>query len=256
MRSTGSSTGSPASAGLQQGRAVSADENPVDCVVDGRLGRENRKCEHHNERNREVLMSATVGHWRARYSPGRLARAGWTDVAGGPRTAAGRRSSAFIDGLWEHVVDSASMPELATRLAAFKIDGMPSFAAFFWTEDGMRSLVRGSVTVGDSNTGTCGRPARASRPGARSGSSRAVAHPSRKRRSSRRAACGLPLVVGAVRASTIELDAPASTRGSARLKGPLRTIGRRRGRLSRTAQPAPVAVVGERRRSAADRPPR
>ena len=47
--------------------------------------------------------------------------------------------STFIDGLWEHVVDSATMPELATRLAAFKIDTMPSFAAFFWTADGMRS---------------------------------------------------------------------------------------------------------------------
>ena len=35
------------------------------------------------------------------------------------------------------------MTDLAARLATYGIDPLPSLAAFFWTADGMRSLVRG-----------------------------------------------------------------------------------------------------------------
>ncbi len=97
-------------------------------------------------------MSAMVGQWRATYSPG-----DWL-VLGGPTSLVlleplGDDESALIDALWEHVVSAASMPDLATRLAAFKIDTMPTFAAFFWTEQGMRSLVRGDVSLVDVATG-------------------------------------------------------------------------------------------------------
>ena len=97
-------------------------------------------------------MSAMVGQWRATYSPG-----DWL-VLGGPTSLVlleplGDDESALIDALWEHVVSAASMPDLATRLAAFKIDTMPTFAAFFWTEQGMRSLIRGDVSLVDVATG-------------------------------------------------------------------------------------------------------
>ena len=97
-------------------------------------------------------MGGMVGQWRATYSPG-----DWL-VLGGPTSLVlleppGDDLSALLDQLWEHVVSSESMPDLATRLAAFKIDAMPTFAAFFWTEHGMRSLIRGDVSLVDVATG-------------------------------------------------------------------------------------------------------
>ena len=61
--------------------------------------------------------------------------------------------SSMIDVLWQEVVASSSMSDLAGRLASYPIDSLPSFAAFFWTENGMRSLVRGSVSVVDLASG-------------------------------------------------------------------------------------------------------
>src|SRR4029450_12549441 len=48
---------------------------------------------------------------------------------------------------------SGSITDLAARLASFKIEALPSFGAFFWTPDGMRSLVRGHISVTDLATG-------------------------------------------------------------------------------------------------------
>ena len=55
--------------------------------------------------------------------------------------------------LWDAVVASSSLPDLAARLATFGIDRLPSLAAFFWTAEGMRSLVRGDVSVVDLASG-------------------------------------------------------------------------------------------------------
>ena len=59
----------------------------------------------------------------------------------------------MVDALWEEVVASSSMTDLAGRLASYPLDSLPSFAAFFWTADGMRSLVRGAVSVVDLASG-------------------------------------------------------------------------------------------------------
>jgi hypothetical protein len=59
----------------------------------------------------------------------------------------------LINTLWEEVVASSSITDLAGRLAQFKIDDLPSLAAFFWTDDGMRSLIRGDISVIDLATG-------------------------------------------------------------------------------------------------------
>ena len=74
----------------------------------------------------------------------------------------------MVDALWEEVVASSSMTDLAGRLASYPLDSLPSFAAFFWTADGMRSLVRGAVSVVDLTSGVTVAEGRASRPGARS----------------------------------------------------------------------------------------
>ena len=97
-------------------------------------------------------MAAPVGQWRATYAPGTsLILAGPTSLVllREPATAQER----LVNALWEQVIRSATMGELAARLAVFSVDKLPGFAALFWTPNGMRSLVRGDVTVTDASTG-------------------------------------------------------------------------------------------------------
>lgn len=96
-------------------------------------------------------MSGVLGSWRASYTPGP-----WL-VLCGPTTAvvlepADASWTGLVETLWTEVLAAASIGELAARLAAYRIDTMPSFAAFFWGPDGMRSLVRGEVRVLDPDT--------------------------------------------------------------------------------------------------------
>jgi len=119
--------------------------------------------------------------------------------------------SALVSTLWDEVVASSSLVEVASRLAMYRIDALPSFVALFWTTDGMRSLVRGAVVVRDLDSGH----AIADGEGIQTwtevglGEVRRVgielntsdAFPS---------LLELPLVVGAVRASAVILDATQS----------------------------------------------
>src|SRR5829696_10009199 len=101
---------------------------------------------------RRMTMAAPVGQWRATYAPGTsLILAGPTSLVllREPGTAQER----LVNALWEQVMRSATMGELAARLAVFSIDKLPGFAALFWTSKGMRSLVRGDVTVTDPSSG-------------------------------------------------------------------------------------------------------
>ena len=96
-------------------------------------------------------MSGVLGSWRATYTPG-----AWL-VLCGPSTAvvlepADASWSDLVETLWTEVLAAGSIGELAARLARYRIDTMPSFAAFFWGPDGMRSLVRGAVRVVDAET--------------------------------------------------------------------------------------------------------
>ncbi len=158
-------------------------------------------------------MTAPVGRWRATYTPG-----DWVVLAGPTSVVvlqpAGAGWSSLIKTLWEQVVASASLVELAEKLAANRIDSMPSFGAFFWTEEGMRSLVRGDVKVVDLATSSVV----ANGEGIQTWTESDLAGVNRVRielpaidggteRGS--AALELPLVVGAVRAATILLDASA-----------------------------------------------
>ena len=97
-------------------------------------------------------MTEPVGQWRATYQPG-----DWVVLAGPTSVvvlepAAGEWAS-LIGALWQEVINSSSITELAAALASYQLDTMPSFGAFFWTEDGMRSLVRGAVEVVDPASG-------------------------------------------------------------------------------------------------------
>jgi FHA domain len=155
-------------------------------------------------------MAAAVGRWRATYTPG-----DWV-VLSGPTSLVVLEPpthdwAALINTLWGEVVASSSIVDLANRLASFKIDSLPSLGAFFWTADGMRSLVRGQISVIDLATGK----EVANGEGIQTWSEVGLAGVSHIRVDTPyegdATLLELPLVVGAVRASSVVLD--ASERG-------------------------------------------
>ena len=157
-------------------------------------------------------MSAVLARWRATYTPGE-----WI-VLSGPTSLVvlqpiGGEWSAWLGTVWEEVLASASLVDLAGRLAAEGLDEMPSFGALFWTETGMRSLIRGAVTVRDDRSGA----ALADGDGIQTWTEVGLGEVQRIRieTGSEGARAGqepsgqwhLPLLVGAVRAATVVLDA-------------------------------------------------
>ena len=151
-------------------------------------------------------MAAVLARWRATYTPG-----DWV-VLSGPTSLVlleppTHEWAALINTLWEEVVASSSIVNLADRLASFKIDALPSFGAFFWTADGMRSLIRGQISVLDLATGKVV----ASGEGIQTWSEVGLAGVSQIRvvtpYEGDATLLDLPLVVGAVRASSVTLDA-------------------------------------------------
>jgi FHA domain len=151
-------------------------------------------------------MTAALGRWRATYTPG-----DWV-VLSGPTSLVlleppTREWASLVNTLWEEVVAAHSIVDLAARLAHFKIDELPSLAAFFWTEDGMRSLIRGDISVIDLATGKVV----ADGEGIQTWSEVGLAGIHHIRvdvpHQGDATLLELPLVVGAVRASSITLDA-------------------------------------------------
>jgi hypothetical protein len=118
----------------------------------------------------------------------------------------------LVSTLWESVVASASISELAARLATFHLDRMPSFAAFFWGEDGMRSLVRGAVSVVDLDD----EAVLVNGDGIQTWSEVGLGEVTQVRVDTPHSVAAddlaLPLVVGAVRASSVTLDATDAAR--------------------------------------------
>jgi hypothetical protein len=151
-------------------------------------------------------MTAALGHWRATYTPG-----DWV-VLSGPTSLVvleppTHEWASLINTLWEEIVASSSITDLAGRLALFKIDDLPSLAAFFWTDDGMRSLIRGDISVIDLATGKVV----ADGEGIQTWSEVGLAGVDHIRvdlpYEGDATLLELPLVVGAVRASSVTLDA-------------------------------------------------
>lgn len=94
----------------------------------------------------------SVSNWRATYAPGR-----WVVLAGPTSLVIMQPAPAHMSGLlsdlWDDVVSAADIPDLVQKFAAFRLDLMPHFAAFFWTADGMHSLVRGDLKAVNVETG-------------------------------------------------------------------------------------------------------
>ncbi len=151
-------------------------------------------------------MSSNVAGWRASHVPGR-----WP-VLMGPSSLVVLDPSTSVDltGLWEKVVGSASMVELVTALAAVGPDQSPDLVALFWSPSGMRSLVRGNIRLLDPST------AEVVADGAGMLTWREVGLDDRDQLEIDLGAGpvgtrGLPLVVGAVRAGAIRVEAGAAS---------------------------------------------
>ena len=96
-------------------------------------------------------MPGVVAHWRAWYGPGE-----WYVLAGPTSLvllSPGADTPQMVADLWEDVVASASMSDLIDRLAGYGLTQLPELGVFFWTAEGMRSLLRGRLAVTDTQTG-------------------------------------------------------------------------------------------------------
>ena len=201
-------------------------------------------------------MAAALGRWRATYTPG-----DWL-VLSGPTSLVlleppTHEWAALSNTLWEEVMASSSIVDLADRLASFKIDALPSLGAFFWTADGMRSLVRGQISVIDLATGK----EVANGEGIQTWSEVGLAGVSHIRVDTPyegdATLLELPLLVGAVRASSVVLDAskqaqvespqgePVSAEASGSGSPPTEPLSAALGRPSERPQPAAPEPVAE-----------
>ena len=151
-------------------------------------------------------MSEQIGLWRATYTPGR-----WV-VLGGPTSLvimqpAPARASAMVNSFWDVVVAADSIDDLVEKFAAFKVDQMPSFGAFFWAEGQLRSLVRGKIKVVDLASGDVVANGAGVRTWSEAGLGDVRQVQIAMEEVDQDELLQLPLVVGAVTASVIQLDA-------------------------------------------------
>ncbi len=156
-------------------------------------------------------MSEQIGQWRASYAPGK-----WI-VLSGPTSLvimqpAPARVSAMINGFWEVVLRVDSLDQLVGELARYNVERMPDFAAFFWNNGEMRSLVRGSLEVIDADSGDV----IARGHGVQTWTETGLGHIRRVRVEMEDLDTDdllkLPLVVGAATACVVTLDATESAR--------------------------------------------
>lgn len=101
----------------------------------------------------ESSAPAVRSRWRLAYVPG-----DWLALAG-PNAAvvlqpASPQWSELIATIWQDVLSATSIDDLLQRMASFRLEGMPNFAAFFWSAGELHSLVRGGVQVFDHSSGT------------------------------------------------------------------------------------------------------
>jgi hypothetical protein len=183
-------------------------------------------------------MTGGLGRWRASYTPGE-----WV-VLSGPTSLVvleppTHEWASLINTLWDEVVASHSIVDLAARLAHFKIDQLPSFAAFFWTEDGMRSLIRGEISVVDLATGKVVADGQ----GIQTWSEVGLAGVDQVRvevpHEGDATLLELPLVVGAVRASSVVLDASEQAQVSSPQEQPAPADAAPGDRSQLTTEPLP-----------------
>lgn len=151
-------------------------------------------------------MTEQIGLWRASYTPGE-----WI-VLGGPTSLvilqpAPDDMSASVERLWQVVVEADSMDALVTELAGKNVTAMPDFAVFFWHGGTMHSLIRGELEVTDLDTGALVAEGADVQTWTEVGLGAVRRVRIELGAEARTPGLRLPLVVGAVRAGAVELDA-------------------------------------------------
>ena len=96
-------------------------------------------------------MRTPYGAWRATYTQG-----SWI-VLSGPSSMvvmqpAGADSSGLVNQIWDQLLASASITEITARLTGFGLDAMPDLAVLFWDAGQLHCLLRGRVRVLDADT--------------------------------------------------------------------------------------------------------
>jgi hypothetical protein len=160
-----------------------------------------------NRRRREDREPMTaVGQWCATYAPG-----SWLVLCGPASVVVleppGEGWTPLVAELWQQVLASSSLIDLAARLARYGLDTMPSFGALFWTPEGMRSLVRGSIRIVDTATGRVVADGDGIQTWSEVGLEALRTVRIATDATARPETLQLPLVVGAVQASSVLLDA-------------------------------------------------
>ena len=97
-------------------------------------------------------MRTPYGAWRATSTSGR-----WT-VLSGPSSMvvmqpAGADSSDLVNQLWDQLLASVSITDITARLTGFGLDAMPDLAVIFWSQGQLHCLLRGQVRVVEADTG-------------------------------------------------------------------------------------------------------
>ncbi|OYO18654.1 hypothetical protein CGZ93_14640 [Enemella dayhoffiae] len=164
-------------------------------------------------------MSEQIGLWRATYTPGR-----WVVLAGPTSLAvmqpAPARASAMVNSFWDVVLAAESIDDLVEKFAAFRIDQMPSFGVFFWAEGELRSLVRGKIQVVDLASGEAIANGEGVRTWSETGHGDVRQVRIAMEEVDQEELLQLPLVVGAVTASVLQLDAT----DGAQVRSPQRAV--------------------------------
>ena len=91
-------------------------------------------------------MRTEFGAWRATYTHGR-----WV-VLSGPTSMvimqpAPPAATNLVNRLWEKLLKAVSITEISAELAGAGLDSMPNLAVFFWDDEQLHCLLRGSVRV-------------------------------------------------------------------------------------------------------------
>ena len=97
-------------------------------------------------------MRTALGAWRATYTHGR-----WV-VLSGPTAMiimqpAPPAATNLVNSIWDKLIGAASIGEISSELTRFWLDSMPNLAAFFWDDEQLYCLLRGSVRVLDADSG-------------------------------------------------------------------------------------------------------
>ncbi len=188
-------------------------------------------------------MRTPYGAWRVTYTPG-----SWVALSGPTSMVVlqpiGPEASELLNMLWDELLPSASANEITARLTGYGLDAMPNLAVFFWEDDQLYCLLRGSVQVLDADTSQV----LATGSGARTWREAELASPRVQvllEDADLAELLQLPLVIGAARVSSIFLDAEVAASVPAAPQVAREVVGPEAGAQVPEPEPEPEPEAGQ-----------